>query len=74
MVGYVARELMGSMEILWEDNNMVVVKVGGVQVGGVYWQPEWKIEETEEKLATLGQRLEGEEKVVIRDWNAHHEL
>ena len=74
VVGYVARELIGSMAILWEDNNMLVIKVGGVQIGGVYWQPEWRTEETEEKLVTLGRKLEGEKKVVIGDWNAHHEM
>ena len=35
VVGYVASELMGSMEVLWEENNMMLVKVGGVRVGGV---------------------------------------
>ena len=38
LVAYVASEAMGSMAVLWKDNNMVVVKVGDVQVGGVYWQ------------------------------------
>ena len=64
VVGYVASELMGSTEVLWEENNMVVVKVGDVRVGGVYWQPEWRTEETEEKLAELGRRL-GEGKRVV---------
>ena len=74
MVGYITSKLVGSMEVQWEENNMLVLKVGGVRIGGVYWQPEWRIEETEEKLAVLGWKLEGEKKMVIRDWNAHHEL
>ena len=74
VVGYAEIDIVGSMEILWEENNMVVIKVGDVRVGGVYWQPEWRTEETEEKLALLGRKLEGEKKVVIGDWNAHHEM
>ena len=73
VVAYGASELMGSIAVLWEDNNIVVVKVGDLRVGGVYWQPEWKSEETEEKLAKLGRKLEGKKRVVIGDWNAHHE-
>ena len=42
VVGYVASELIGSMEVLWEDSNTIVMKVGGIRVGGVYWQPEWR--------------------------------
>ena len=74
VVGYITRELVGSMEVLWEENNVLVLKVGGVRIGGVYWQPEWRTEETEERLAVLGRKLEGEKKMVIGDWNAHHEL
>ena len=44
MAAYVASKLMVSTEALLEDN-MVVVKVGDVRVGGVYWQPEWRAEE-----------------------------
>ena len=29
---------------------------------------------TEERLTALGQKLVGEKRVVIGDWNAHHEL
>ena len=42
MMAYVESKLMGSTEVLLEDNNMVVVRVGDVRVGGVYWQPEWR--------------------------------
>ena len=35
MVAYVASKLMRSTEVLLEDNNMIVVKVGDVLVGGV---------------------------------------
>ena len=44
VVAYVVSELMGSIAVLWEDNNMAVVKVGDLRVGGVYWQPEWRSE------------------------------
>ena len=52
MVTYVASKLMGSTEVLLEDNNMIVVKVGDVRVGGVYWQPEWRAEETDNYQAS----------------------
>ena len=74
VVVYIASELMRSTIVLWENNNMVVVKVRDLRVGEVYWQPEWRLEETEEKLATLGRKLEREKKVVIGDWNAYYEL
>ena len=70
VVAYVARELMGSMVVLWENNNIVVVKVGDLQVGGVYWQPAWRTEETKGRLTELGQRLGDGKRVVIGDWNA----
>ena len=53
---------------------MVVLKVGDLRVGGVYWQPEWRTGETEERLTELGRRLGDGKRVVIGDWNAHHEL
>ena len=37
IVGYVGTDIAGSIEVLWEENNMVVIKVGDVWVGGVYW-------------------------------------
>ena len=36
VVGYMGDDLMGSIEILWEENNIVVIRVGDVPVGGVY--------------------------------------
>ena len=67
VVAYISSELMGSMAVLWENNNILVVKVGGLQVGGVYWQPEWRTEETKERLTELGQRLGDGKRVVIGD-------
>ena len=67
-------ELMGSVNLL-EDNNMIVVKVGDVRVGGVSWQPEWRSEETDIKLEGLGRiGNDGGKIIEIGDWNAHHEL
>ena len=57
MVAYVASKLMGSTEVLLEDTNIVVMKVGDVRVGGVYCQPEWRVEATDIRLAGLGRRL-----------------
>ena len=37
VAAYVASEVMGSMAVLQESDNMVVVKVGDLRVGGVYW-------------------------------------
>lgn len=36
VVVYVASDLIGSVEVLIVDKNMVVIKVGDTQVGGVY--------------------------------------
>ena len=66
---------MGSVNLL-EDNNMIVVKVGDVRVGGVYWPPEWRSEGTDIKLKRLGRKLgnDGRKRIEIQDWNAHHKL
>ena len=65
MVAYVASKLMGSVEVLAKDNNMVVIKVDGIRVAGIYWQPEWSSEETENQLEWLERRLGGVGRRII---------
>lgn len=65
VVAYVASKLMGSVEVLAKDNNMVVIKVDGIRVAGIYWQPEWSSEETENQLEWLERRLGGVGRRII---------
>ncbi|RPB27053.1 hypothetical protein L211DRAFT_846604 [Terfezia boudieri ATCC MYA-4762] len=70
---YWQKSLMDDIRVILEEDNLVVVRVSGKKLGGVYASGKWQGRKWEEWLAGVGQKLGGggEDMVVVEDWNAH---
>lgn len=74
VVVFVRRDLVDSVELAVATARVVIVKVGGCKVGGIYGKCGIGVHTMKDWVESIVGRIGGGDWVLLSDWNAHDHM